>query len=38
MVSKENNKAEPIQNKNDLYSCFMTLREGFKTIPFQVLT
>jgi hypothetical protein len=34
MVSKENNKAEPIQNKNDLYSCFMALGKGFKPIPF----
>ena len=38
MVSKENNKAEPIQIKNDLYSCLMALLESFKPIPFQVLT
>jgi hypothetical protein len=34
MVSKANNNAAPIQNKNDLYSCFMALGEGFKPIPF----
>jgi hypothetical protein len=34
MVSKANNKAVPIQNKNDLYCCFMTLVEGSKPIPF----
>ena len=34
MVSKANNKAVPIQNKNDLYSCFMALVEGSEPIPF----
>jgi hypothetical protein len=34
MISKANNKAVPIQNKKDLYCCFMALGEGFEPIPF----